>query len=202
MILEVLMRELYLYYRGILVLEKNFKFISWFLFGLALFFIPDNTSIHKSAPKPIQVVHKSERDCMVEALYFEGRNLSLQELQAIADVIINRVNHPRFPDSICKVVQQPWQFSYLNNKEDKIQNILEQKHKISSILDRKALDMIEKIVDDRLYSGKLSSRILPETALFYHTKDMRKYPKWSKKMKKVKKGVDNSFRHIYYKETK
>lgn len=185
-------------------LTKLIYLFGWSLIilGLALSFIPENKDEIQQDIKPIQVVEKSERTCLIEALFFECRNCSDNEIIAISDVIINRVNHHKFPESICGVVQQPFQFSYLNDKEHKIQNILNEKHKISSILDRKALERIENLVDDRLYSGNLSSKLLPETALFYHAKHMQKYPSWSKKMQKVKKGVDNSFRHIYYKETK
>lgn len=181
-------------------IQKSVLIFGWSLIilGLALSFIPENKEEIQQDIKPIQVVEKSERLCLIEATYHECRNCSDNEIIAISDVIINRVNHHKFPDSICKVVQQPFQFSYKNHLEDKTEIILEEKQNIISILDRKALERIENLVDDRLYSGKLSSKILPDTALFYHAKHMQKYPSWSKKMQKVKKGVDKEFKHHYY----
>ena len=35
--------------------------------------------------------------CLVEALYFESRGESFSGQLAVATVILNRVNHPRFP---------------------------------------------------------------------------------------------------------
>lgn len=150
-------------------------------------------------PAPITAIDTNERTCLVEALYYECRNCSNKELYAITDVIINRVNSNKYPSTICKVVQQPWQFSYLNDKDNKIENILDQKHKISSILDRKALDRIERVADDYLFSPKLKSKVLPNSAMYYHTKSMKNYPKWSKSSKKkLHKGLDKDFKHEYY----
>lgn len=44
--------------------------------------------------------------CLAEALYFEARGESLQGQFAVAEVIMNRVDSPRFPGSICGVVNQ------------------------------------------------------------------------------------------------
>ncbi|APX23754.1 MAG: cell wall hydrolase [Rhodobacteraceae bacterium] len=44
--------------------------------------------------------------CLTEALYFEARGESLKGQFAVAEVILNRVDSPRFPDSVCGVVNQ------------------------------------------------------------------------------------------------
>lgn len=44
--------------------------------------------------------------CLVEALYFEARGENLEGQRAVAEVIINRVRSPQFPNTICSVVRQ------------------------------------------------------------------------------------------------
>lgn len=50
--------------------------------------------------------------CMAENIFHEARNQSLEGMQAVGFVTLNRVNHVRFPNSICKVVHEPKQFSW------------------------------------------------------------------------------------------
>jgi len=44
--------------------------------------------------------------CLTEALYFEARGESLRGLFGVAEVILNRVDDPRYPDTICGVVNE------------------------------------------------------------------------------------------------
>ncbi len=44
--------------------------------------------------------------CLTEALYFEARGESVKGQIAVAEVILNRVASPKFPDSVCAVVNQ------------------------------------------------------------------------------------------------
>ena len=50
--------------------------------------------------------------CMAEALYFEARGTGEDGRRAVGEVILNRVNDPRFPGSVCAVVDDNCQFSY------------------------------------------------------------------------------------------
>ena len=56
--------------------------------------------------------------CLAEALYFEARGEPVEGQFAVAEVILNRVDSPKFPNSICRVVNQgtgrkhACQFSY------------------------------------------------------------------------------------------
>ena len=43
--------------------------------------------------------------CLAEALYFEARGETLRGQFAVAEVILNRVSSPRYPDTVCGVVQ-------------------------------------------------------------------------------------------------
>ena len=44
--------------------------------------------------------------CLTEALYFEARGESVKGQFAVAEVILNRVDSPRYPGSVCRVVNQ------------------------------------------------------------------------------------------------
>jgi spore germination cell wall hydrolase CwlJ-like protein len=54
-----------------------------------------------------------ETRCLATAIYFEARNESLAGQLAVARVIINRAQSGRFPTSLCAVVKQPGQFSFV-----------------------------------------------------------------------------------------
>lgn len=44
--------------------------------------------------------------CLTEALYFEARGETLKGQLAVAEVILNRVDSRRYPDSVCGVISQ------------------------------------------------------------------------------------------------
>ncbi|MCK0137732.1 cell wall hydrolase [Aliiroseovarius sp. F47248L] len=54
-------------------------------------------------PKPQQ---DAEWRCLTEALYFEARGETIKGQFAVAEVIMNRVDHPRYPNSVCGVINQ------------------------------------------------------------------------------------------------
>ena len=54
--------------------------------------------------------------CLTEALYFEARGTSYAGERAVGEVILNRADDPRFPATVCGVIDQRYngscQFSY------------------------------------------------------------------------------------------
>jgi spore germination cell wall hydrolase CwlJ-like protein len=48
----------------------------------------------------------TEWQCLRKALYFEARGETLKGQFAVAEVILNRVDSPRYPQSVCGVVNQ------------------------------------------------------------------------------------------------
>ena len=54
-----------------------------------------------------------ELRCLAGAVYFESRGESLVGQLAVAHVVINRAESGRFPTSLCGVVHQPSQFSFV-----------------------------------------------------------------------------------------
>ena len=49
---------------------------------------------------------KPEMWCLALNIYYEARSSNRADRMAVADVVINRVNHTYYPNTICEVVQQ------------------------------------------------------------------------------------------------
>jgi N-acetylmuramoyl-L-alanine amidase len=54
-----------------------------------------------------------ESECLAGAIYFESKGEPLQGQLAVAEVILNRAKSGRFPASVCGVILQPGQFSFV-----------------------------------------------------------------------------------------
>lgn len=53
--------------------------------------------------------------CMAVAIFFEARAEPIVGMEAVANVIINRVEDSRYPDTVCDVVWEPYQFSFTHD---------------------------------------------------------------------------------------
>lgn len=62
-------------------------------------------------PRPAKL--DSELRCLAGAVYFESRGESLVGQLAVAHVVLNRAQSGRFPTSLCGVVHQKSQFSFV-----------------------------------------------------------------------------------------
>lgn len=58
------------------------------------------------------VVAETPLDCLNEAIFFEARGEEEAGQLAVGWTILNRVEHPDYPDTICEVVHEEGQFSY------------------------------------------------------------------------------------------
>ena len=126
-----------------------------------------------------------ERRCLSTAIYFEARGESKRGQIAVAQVVLNRVRSPLFPETICGVVFQGQmrkgcQFSFAcdghtDNPRNKEQWALAQ-------------DLAKEVM-----SG---DQWLPEVgySTFYHANYVN--PRWARHMRKI----DKIGRHIFYKK--
>lgn len=78
---------------------------------------------------PPSVFSAREQQCLASGIYFEARGESLKGQAAVAQVILNRVRNPSYPDTICDVVYQneDWrnrcQFSFAcDNIRDRVRS--------------------------------------------------------------------------------
>ena len=107
--------------------------------------------------------------CLTEALYFEARGETVKGQFAVAEVILNRVSSPSFPDTICGVINQgtgrkfACQFTYTCDGRAEV------------IREPKAYEMVGKVA--KMVIDGLP-RTLTDGATFYHTKAVR--PRWSR----------------------
>jgi|SRR4051812_8675025 spore germination cell wall hydrolase CwlJ-like protein len=58
-------------------------------------------------------VADAEQECLANAVYFEARGEPLQGQLAVAEVVMNRAASGRYPASLCGVVVQRAQFSFV-----------------------------------------------------------------------------------------
>ena len=132
-------------------------------------------------------VPKSDKQmsCLAEALYFEARGEPIKGQLAVGEVILNRVEDTRYPNSICKVVNQgtgrrfACQFTYTCDG------------KLETLHERKPYEMALKIAKILMTTH---DRKLTRGSTHYHSNYVN--PKWSKKFERVAKFG----RHIFYRQ--
>jgi spore germination cell wall hydrolase CwlJ-like protein len=117
--------------------------------------------------------------CLALNIFYEAGAEPLEGKIGVANVTMNRVTHEKYPDSICEVVYQPYQFSWTNNPKAKPSG--------------KNWDMSKNIA--RLYLTVGGFPDITNGATHYHNNTVK--PKWSYKMKKLTKIG----RHTYYKKS-
>ena len=54
---------------------------------------------------------KPEMWCLALNIYYEARSSNRADRMAVADVVLNRVNHTYYPNTVCEVVQQGKQYA-------------------------------------------------------------------------------------------
>ena len=126
---------------------------------------------------------------MAQNIYHESATESDLGKIAVAMVVLNRVNSPDFPDTICEVIWQPsndprfpkaCQFSWTcDGKSDKIRS--QEKYQAILSLSRDILKSRDDVVD------------IVDGALYYHAVYVK--PRWAKYFQRVAR-IDT---HIFYK---
>lgn len=108
-----------------------------------------------------------EWQCLTKALYFEARGESLKGQFAVAEVILNRVDSPAYPKTVCGVVEQrgggSCQFSYVcDGASDKMR-------------ETEAMERAKRIARVMLDGAP---RVLTDGATHFHTSNVR--PRWAR----------------------
>ncbi|MGB0683914.1 MAG: cell wall hydrolase [Magnetovibrionaceae bacterium] len=70
-----------------------------------------------AAPVMAKESFQEAHACLAENIYFEARGEPVIGQIAVAQVTMNRAASSRYPDSVCKVVHQPYQFSWTLEKQ-------------------------------------------------------------------------------------
>ena len=53
--------------------------------------------------------------CLATVIFFEARSESVVAQEAVASVVLNRVEDPRYPNTVCGVVFEPTQLSFTHD---------------------------------------------------------------------------------------
>jgi len=123
--------------------------------------------------------------CLSEALYFEARGESVKGQFAVAEVILNRVDSPKFPNSVCGVVRQG-----TGNGRYNCQFTYNCDGKAEVMTDRSASREVGKVARIML-DGE--PRTLTSGATYYHSIAVN--PKWSRTFQQTARiGVHKFYR--------
>ncbi len=129
----------------------------------------------------------SEASCLATALYHEARGESIAGQFAVAEVILNRVESPAFPNSVCGVVNQGAAAAVRGRCQ------------FSFACDGKSLNMREaearrtaKRIAHVMTDG--APRALTEGATHFHTTQVS--PRWSRVFERVTRIGS----HIFYRD--
>ena len=122
--------------------------------------------------------------CMASAVYFEARGESYRGQVAVAQVVMNRLKHRLYPDTICGVVFQG------ESKRNACQFSFACDGRPETVTDKKSWAQAEEIAQ-KVTSGEL---YLPEVANATHYHASYVYPDWAPRLQRVTKiGL-----HIFY----
>jgi spore germination cell wall hydrolase CwlJ-like protein len=122
-------------------------------------------------------------ECLAVAVFFEARDQPLTGQYAVAEVVMNRVMDPRWPDTICGVVFQDKQFSFTHDgKSDKME-----KYAQNDEIEWRAMNQARTVAKEIYDSGYVELE-----ATHYHALSVR--PSWAKHYKQVGRIGD----HVFY----
>jgi hypothetical protein len=132
-----------------------------------------------------KVVNEKDLSCLTRAIYYEASGESRKGKIAVANVVMNRLNDPRFPKTVCGVVYQRatvngilmYQFSWAALKDFIAPN-------------NKAWKESEDIALSVLTEGQPDDIIKKSNALYFHNIDVD--PSW-----RLRKIIQIG-RHIFY----
>lgn len=151
-----------------------------------------------------QVSQDQELYCMAEAIYFESGNQPFVGKMAVAEVILNRVQHIGYPDTVCKVVHQgPVKESWKTKQNpdlpdsDRIYYPRKWKCQFTYYCDGKSDEITESDTWEEslnaaylMFDGRVT---VVEGATHYHATYVK--PHWASQLRKVVQIQD----HVFYK---
>lgn len=150
--------------------------------------IPDAPATHAwvNNPLPPSAKSASELKCLATAIYFEARGEPEEGQLAVAQVVLNRVKNPAYPNTICGVVYQN------KNKRNRCQFSFACDGRADRITDKAAWARAEALAKRSVEDQ--STTFLEEvgSATHYHATYVR--PRWAGRMKQT----DKIGHHIFY----
>ena len=134
-------------------------------------------------------VNTKDLECLAKNIYHEARGESELGQQAVAHVVLNRVNSRRYPNTVCDVVYQVTIHNKTKRKTPQFTWTLDgRSDKIRNMEVYKAILSLATLVLQRRVKTSIGKSVL------YHTSAIA--PKWSRS-KKIKKAAEIGS-HIFY----
>jgi spore germination cell wall hydrolase CwlJ-like protein len=119
-----------------------------------------------------------ERECLAGAVYFEAQGEPIEGQLAVAEVVLNRAASGEYPSSICAVVTQPAQFSFVRDGG-------------FPPIDRSSASWRRAVAVAHIAADHLANR-LPSDVLWYHADYVA--PGWGRRLDRVTQIGS----HIFY----
>lgn len=151
-----------------------------------------NDLLAKIIPPTIRIpadVPKKEVKCLADNIYFEAKDEPYEGKLAVAQVTLNRVEHPQYPKTVCGVVWQQNKDKRTGKKVAQFSWTLDGKPDVPK--SKTSYEQAYAVAEEVLLYGTQSD-IIGTNALFYHS--IRVNPYWAKKLDRVVKIG----RHIFY----
>ncbi len=64
------------------------------------------TELAQAPRRQAPAINQSERNCLAQTIYYEARGETQRGQVAVAEVVMNRVRSPHYPNTVCNVVYQ------------------------------------------------------------------------------------------------
>jgi spore germination cell wall hydrolase CwlJ-like protein len=150
--------------------------------------IPDAPATHAwvNSPLPASADSESELKCLATAIYFEARGEPEEGQLAVAQVILNRVKNPAYPNTICGVVYQN------QSRRNRCQFSFACDGRTDRITDMAAWGRAEALAKRSVEEQAAAFIDEVGSATHYHATYVR--PRWAGRMTQT----DRIGRHIFY----
>ena len=159
------------------------------LYGQAVdaFFGSDAAASAQAAPSLDSLVGEyeaaapanAEQDCLANAVYFESRGEPIEGQLAVAQVVLNRAASGRYPTSLCAVITQKAQFSFIRDGR-------------FPAADKASEAWRKAVAIAKIAQAKAAATIVPSDCLWYHATYVS--PGWGKRLnRQAQIGL-----HIFY----
>jgi spore germination cell wall hydrolase CwlJ-like protein len=133
---------------------------------------------------PPSVFSRREQQCLAAAVYFEARGEPVEGQAAVAQVVLNRVRNPAYPNSICGVVYQ----------NQKWRNRCQFSFACDGVKDRVVSPRHYRIAEEVALAVTAGRIWLPEVGSSTHYYATYVSPRWARAMERMKQIG----RHIFY----
>ena len=136
-----------------------------------------------------------ERTCLAQNIYFEAGNQPFSGKLAVANVVLNRVENPQFPNTICEVVKQSkrYRVSFITGELIPVRGLCQ----FSWFCDGRPddpQDSVTLLESNRIADFAINSQIdITNGALYYHADYANPY--WSDHLERLVQ-IET---HIFYK---